>query len=334
MLTELITEYRAEVIERARATLARGASSRAAPDALERDLTLFFTELAQIFQDQKAADALGMARLVHRYGAAYECLGDWIADHGKPVTNEERHELNRCLSEAIAHTATEFLAAREELLEKGEVERFATLAHEQRNLISVALVAFQVLRRDRRRMEGRTGAALGRALIGLRDITNRSTAEIRSAAGVRHYARIDLSEFIDEMQASAALEADARGIQLTVLAPPRGVAVDGDRLELASAVSNLLSNAFKFSHSKGHVQLRTVAAAGDVRIEVEDECGGLPAGLAEDLFRPFERWGTDRTGLGLGLAISRQGIQASGGTLDVHNLPGKGCVFCIHLPMA
>ena len=124
MLTELITEYRAEVIERARATLARGASSRAAPDALERDLTLFFTELAQIFQDQKAADALGMARLVHRYGAAYECLGDWIADHGKPVTNEERHELNRCLSEAIAHTATEFLAAREELLEKGEVERF------------------------------------------------------------------------------------------------------------------------------------------------------------------------------------------------------------------
>jgi len=82
------------------------------------------------------------------------------------------------------------------------------------------------------------------------------------------------------------------------------------------------------------VQLRTVAAAGDVRIEVEDECGGLPAGLAEDLFRPFERRGTDRTGLGLGLAISRQGIQASGGTLDVQNLPGKGCVFCIHLPMA
>lgn len=121
---------------------------------------------------------------------------------------------------------------------------------------------------------------------------------------------------------------------MTVLAPPRGVAVDGDRLELASAVSNLLSNAFKFSHSKGHVQLRAVVAPGDIRIEVEDECGGLPPGLGEDLFRPFERWGTDRTGLGLGLAISRQGIQASGGTLDVRNLPGKGCVFCIHLPMA
>ena len=54
--------------------------------------------------------------------------------------------------------------------------------------------------------------------------------------------------------------------------------------------------------------------------------------LTAALRRTFERRGTDRTGLGLGLAISRQGIQASGGTLDVRNLPGKGCVFCIHLP--
>src|SRR2546430_17204032 len=107
MLTELISEYRAEVIEKARATLATGALSRATPDALERDLTLFFTELAEIFRDQKAADTSGMARLLYRYGAACECLGDWIADHGKSITNEERHELNRCLSDAIAHATTE-----------------------------------------------------------------------------------------------------------------------------------------------------------------------------------------------------------------------------------
>jgi signal transduction histidine kinase len=334
MLRELVTEHRAEVIASARAKLASGAFSHAASDALERDLKSFFTELAEIFLDQKAADVSGIAQLVHRYGAACECLRDWIADRGSPIANEERHELDRCLSEAIAQAATEFLAAREELLAKGEVERFAALAHEQRNLISVALVAFQVLRRDRRRMEGKIGAALGRALIGLREITNRSTAGVRSAAGVQHHARIDLSEFIEQMKASASLEAAARGIRLTVRAPPRGITVDGDRLDLASAVSNLLNNAFKFSHPKGRVRLRTIAAAGDVRIEVEDECGGLPAGLVEDLFRPFERRGTDRTGLGLGLAISRQGIQASGGTLEVRNLPGKGCVFCIHLPMA
>jgi signal transduction histidine kinase len=334
MLSELINEHRAELIAKARAKLASGAFSRAAPDELERALTSFFTELAEIFEDPKAADASGIAHLVHRYGAACECLCDWIADRGTPITSEERHELDRCLSEAIAQATTEFLAAREELLAQGEVERFAALAHEQRNLISVALVAFQVLRRDRRRMEGRTGAALGRALIGLREITNRSTAGVRSAVGVQHHARIDLSEFIQQMKASASLEATARGIRLKVQGPPRGVAVDGDRLELASAVSNLLSNAFKFSHPHGRVLLRTVAAAGDVRIEVEDECGGLPAGLVEELFRPFERRGTDRTGLGLGLLISRQGIQASGGTLDVRNLPGKGCVFCIHLPKA
>ena len=69
-------------------------------------------------------------------------------------------------------------------------------------------------------------------------------------------------------------------------------------------------------------------------IEVEDECGGLPSGKAEELFRPFDRRGSDRSGLGLGLAISQQGVAASGGRIEVQDLPGKGCVFSIVVPLA
>ncbi|HUR21614.1 MAG TPA: ATP-binding protein, partial [Vicinamibacterales bacterium] len=72
---------------------------------------------------------------------------------------------------------------------------------------------------------------------------------------------------------------------------------------------------------------RVVASTDRVRIEVEDECGGLPGGNADDLFRPHEQRGMDRTGLGLGLAFSRWGVQANGGRLYATNLPGKGCVF-------
>ena len=52
----------------------------------------------------------------------------------------------------------------------------------------------------------------------------------------------------------------------------------------------------------------------------------------EDLFRMFEQRNADRTGLGLGLAISRKGVEESGGAIHVRDMPGKGCVFTIDLP--
>ena len=74
--------------------------------------------------------------------------------------------------------------------------------------------------------------------------------------------------------------------------------------------------------------------ADRIVIGVEDECGGLPDGNVEEIFRPFEQLGSERTGLGLGLSISRRGIEANGGKLYVRNIPGTGCGFTIDLPRA
>ena len=71
-----------------------------------------------------------------------------------------------------------------------------------------------------------------------------------------------------------------------------------------------------------------------ILIGVEDQCGGLPEGKAEEIFHPFEQGSAERTGLGLGLSISRRGVEANGGKLSVRNLPGTGCVFTIDLPRA
>jgi signal transduction histidine kinase len=101
---------------------------------------------------------------------------------------------------------------------------------------------------------------------------------------------------------------------------------------VSSAVSNLLQNAFKFTRAHGHVLLRVRVAADRVLIEVQDECGGLPPGKTEELFQPFEQNGGDRTGLGLGLSISRRAVEANGGMLRVQDIAGKGCVFTIDLP--
>ena len=133
---------------------------------------------------------------------------------------------------------------------------------------------------------------------------------------------------------AAAIEAKARGLQLTVTPVEPGVAIDVDRQLIAAALANLLQNAFKFSRPNGHVVLRTDTATttGRVLIEVEDECGGLPPGRAEDLFRPFEQRSADRSGLGLGLAIARESVETNGGEIRARSLPGRGCIFTIDLP--
>ena len=64
----------------------------------------------------------------------------------------------------------------------------------------------------------------------------------------------------------------------------------------------------------------------------EDECGGLPDADPTALFPSFEQRAADRSGLGIGLAFSRWGAEASGGRLYARNLPGTGCIFTVDLP--
>jgi signal transduction histidine kinase len=108
--------------------------------------------------------------------------------------------------------------------------------------------------------------------------------------------------------------------------------VDVDEQLIVSALSNLLQNAFKFSRTGGQITLRARADQQSVVLEVEDECGGLPPGKHTDMFKPYVQHGTNRTGLGLGLAIAREAVEAHDGELSVRDLPGHGCVFIMRLP--
>jgi signal transduction histidine kinase len=119
---------------------------------------------------------------------------------------------------------------------------------------------------------------------------------------------------------------------LIVVPVDETVTIEADRQVLGAVMGNLLQNAFKFSRPRTTVTLRVGASAERVLIEIEDECGGLPSGNVNELFRPFEQRGTNRTGVGLGLAFSRWGVEANHGRIYARNLPGKGCVFTIDLP--
>jgi signal transduction histidine kinase len=173
---------------------------------------------------------------------------------------------------------------------------------------------------------------LGRSLRGMRDLINRSLAGVRLDSGIGRRERVSVAELVGEAEVEATMEAKAGGFTLAVTNVALGVDVEADPQILAAALGNLLQNAFKFSRAHGQVSLRASATADRVLIEIEDECGGLPAAKVEDLFHPFEQRGVKRSGLGLGLTISRKGVEAMGGTLGVRDLPGLGCIFFIEMP--
>jgi signal transduction histidine kinase len=171
--------------------------------------------------------------------------------------------------------------------------------------------------------------------MGLRDLVDSTLSEIRIAANQQRRERVSVTPFLDDIATAAGLHAESRGLQFALEPGDRGWAVTADPQLLASAVTNLLNNAFKYTVPGGRVVLRArTGEDGRLLIEVEDECGGIPDSEG-DPFQSFgKRRGRDRTGLGLGLSIARKAIRAHGGDIHIRNLPDKGCAFIIDIPMA
>ena len=276
-------------------------------------------------------------QVVHDYGDLCQAITDLAYEQDAPFEVDEFRTLNRCLDNAIANSVTEFAHQRDLLLEDAGVhalnERLGFLAHDLRNLIQNATLAVTAIKAGNVGLAGATGAVLDRSLIGLRNLVDRSLADVRVTAGMPPRRELlSLAQFIGEVRISASLEAQARGCGFDVPAVDPGLAVEADRDLLFSAVGNLLQNAFKFTEPHTEVLLHAHATGDRILIDVEDNCGGLPPGDAEKMFLPFTQGSTDKSGLGLGLAICRRSVEANGGVISVRNVPGSGCVFTIELP--
>lgn len=348
MLHEFLTANTLEIVSRTRAKVASRTIPMPTEAELKNGVPLFLDQLvdrlrlatvdsgaieesAKLHGGELLAMGFTVSQVVHGYGDVCQVITELADETGAPITADEFHTFNRCLDDAIAHSVTEYERRRDAAVVHEGAERLGVLAHELRNRLSAAMLAVAILQEGTVGIGGSTGAVLVRNLRGMRDLLNRSFAEVRLAAGVEH-RRVSVAEIVGEVEVEATLEANAGGFGLAVSPVPPGIDVAADPQILSAAIANLVQNAFKFSRTHGHVSLRTSATAERVFIEVEDECGGLPAGKLESLFHRFEQRGPGRTGLGLGLSSSRNGVEAMGGTLGAQDLPGKGCIFTIELP--
>jgi signal transduction histidine kinase len=353
MLDDFILSNREEIIARVRKRVASRSCPKPSDVELKNGIPVFLDQLGDALRLKKSSDkidheqlgksarlhghdllrmGLTIGQVVHDYGDVCQTITELAVEQRAPIGGEEFRTLNLCLDDAIAAAVTEYSRARENATAELGTERLGVLAHELRNLLNTALLSFQSITSGRVAVSGSTAAMHGRTLMSLRDLVDRSLADVRLDAGIGRLELLSVAEFIEEIEIGALLQAQARGLALTVLSVDPAVTIEGDRQILAAALSNLLQDAFKFTRKHSSVSLKVLATADRVLFEVEDECGGLPPGKSEDLFRPFEQRGPDRTGVGLGLSICRKAAKANGGELHVRNVPGKGCVFTLDLP--
>jgi PAS domain S-box-containing protein len=149
----------------------------------------------------------------------------------------------------------------------------------------------------------------------------------------------DLHALLESVEHGYAALADAHALALTMHvsgAVPRRVR--GDPVRLRQILSNLLSNALKFTDA-GFVRLHVKALDGTlVLFEVEDSGPGIAADVQAKLFQPFTQGDVSTTrrygGTGLGLSICRELAELMGGKVGVNSEPGRGSRFWAELPLA
>ena len=353
MLHEFIAVNREEIIRRCKVRVATRSVAPPPTRAIDHGVPVFLDQLVDALRlGLTSSPEIGrsavkhghdlllqgctVSQVVHDYGDVCQSITDLAVEKNAPISTDDFRALNRWLDDAIAGAVTQFGREQNQSTLDGETargsERAGFLAHELRNLLNTAIMAFEVLKTGNVGVAGSTGTVLHRSLMGANALIGRSLAEVRLTQGIQNRDQFLVSEFIEELAPAATLEAHARGIELTVIPVEEGVAIEADRQVLAAVVGNLLQNAFKFTRPRTTVTLRVGASAERVLIEIQDECGGLPGGNLNELFRPFEQRSADRTGLGLGLALSRWGVEANNGRIYARNLLNRGCVFTLDLP--
>ena len=372
MLHDFLANNRVELIARCKAKVARRPNRTATEAQLRNGIPIFLEQLQRTLESEEldnggqsleisgaagggasnlseigvSATAHGkqllelgftVDQVVHDYGDLCQAITDLAVERDAPFGVDEFRTLNRCLDNAIADAVTEFSFQREATMAQHQQlmaeQRMGFLAHELRNSLSSGTYALHALEAGNLPINGATGSVLKRSLATMTRLVTAAVEEIRDKVAKDVTREVfALEVLIEEAAWSARLYADASGGTLTIVPVDPDIELHADRERIMAALANLLQNAFKFTKPGTDVAITASAYGAFVNIEVSDHCGGLPHGSIERMFSPFTQRSTDRTGLGLGLSIARQSVEADGGTLTARDVPGHGCVFVLTLP--
>lgn len=281
---------------------------------------------------QRLRLGFSVAEVVREYGLLHDAILALAEESHYALRPIESRVLSRAISRATASAVTEYARRRDDDQQQQTAEHFAFIAHELRNPLASARLAFAMLLRKGTVTPSRATEVVTRSLGRVGDLIDHAliAVRMRGKAPLR-LERFPLQTLVEEAFGESSTDAEEKRITLTHACAP-ALEIEGDRRLLRSVVTNLVRNAIKFTREGGKVIVRASGDRERVRLEVEDTCGGIPSEQIERVFAPFVQAGDDRSGFGLGLAIARQAVEAHGGTIDVRNVDG-GCVFVVELAL-
>ena len=220
-------------------------------------------------------------------------------------------------------------------------EFLAMLGHELRNPLSPIMTALQLMKlrgdpgseRERTVIE-RQVSHLARLVDDLLDVARiaRGRVELR-------IENVEVAQVVAKAVEMASPLLEARYHTLKMDVPRDGLRVDGDMTRLGQVISNLLTNAAKYTPPNGVVTVRAERKGDEVVLSVRDTGIGISPEVLPRIFDLFvqERHTLDRSegGLGIGLTIVRTLIERHGGSVSAHSDgPGQGSEFILRLPLA
>jgi signal transduction histidine kinase len=226
-----------------------------------------------------------------------------------------------------------------ELTSRAREEVLGVVAHDLRNPLNLVASTAQLLmepslpperRKEIHAISMRAVQRMNRLVGDLLDVVRMETGhlslEVKPA---------ELNQLLLEAVETLRVRAEERGIALDVTEESRPLVVPLDEGRMMQLVDNLVGNALKFTPRGGRVTVSAARSPADVFVRVADTGPGIPE---EQLARLFDRFwqarGTDRRGIGLGLAIARAIAEAHGGRLTVESALGRGSVFQFAMPLA
>ncbi|HMF44874.1 MAG TPA: PAS domain S-box protein [Polyangia bacterium] len=218
-------------------------------------------------------------------------------------------------------------------------EFLAMLSHELRNPLAPILTAVELMemRGDvatprERKVIARQGQHLLRLVDDLLDASRVARGKVTLAR-----KRIELADVVTKAVEATVSLLEERRHDLRLSVPSHGLTIEADEVRLTQVVSNLLTNAARYTPPGGRIDVMAERSGGAVVLRVRDNGVGIDAELLPHLFDMFVQGqqGADRShgGLGLGLSLVQMLTRLHGGTVSAHSEGrGRGSTFTVHLP--
>lgn len=262
----------------------------------------------------------------------------WLRATATPLRTEDRGLIGACL---VLQDITELKRIEQELLEahRRKDEFLATLAHELRNPLSPMHNGLYLLKQGVGDEEtARIHDMLQRQVAHMHRLVDDllEIARINNGRISLRREPIAIAEVVRNALETCRLAIDSGEHTLTLDLPDEPVILEADPVRLAQVISNVLTNAAKYTNNGGRILLRVRCEAGEAVISVADNGVGIPADQLSHVFDLFTQLDGPRGqgGLGIGLTLVRSLVELHGGTISVHSDGvGKGSEFVMRLPL-